>query len=402
MCDTKGMDFKNVNLFNSRVNVLSGNLLPIAADNSQLSVIWRIYGAVVWLIELIYTVALIFGVILAPGDKGLKDGTVAVVVVIEASFMLTRLYSRKKLMEEMIRKMNDILQNADEIMEDVVKSAIKPIIMPFLIYGVTSALSITIWTIQPIVLVFEKSTFFYEDYQLPTAFTTEPFSSRVLISSTIFMTIGSIYSFLQKFGVDVYMMHLVLMLTAQYRYTAAKLSILFQDLQNYHDKSQKGHYRLKDRSTEEELRKLCLHQNTVLRMSVILKKVLSVNFSLLYINNVLRFCFIGILLSSVPSMSFTEAISVTSFAIGSLTQFFLLCSSVQTLSDASTEITDKAFDESWYQYGLSMKRIFMLLIMSNNLECRIAAIGKFNLSLPSFMTIMNQSYSIALLFLRAK
>jgi len=34
-----------------------------------------------------------------------------------------------------------------------------------------------------------------------------------------------------------------------------------------------------------------------------------------------------------------------------------------------------------------MKRIFILLIMSNNLECRIAAIGKFNLSLPSFMTV---------------
>jgi len=41
----------------------------------------------------------------------------------------------------------------------------------------------------------------------------------------------------------------------------------------------------------------------------------------------------------VPSMTFAEGISVTLFAIGSLTQFFLLCSSVQTLSDAVRFIT---------------------------------------------------------------
>jgi len=259
------MDFKNVNLLNSRVNVLSGNLLPIASDNSRFSIIWRTHSAAVWLIELIHTIALIFGIVLAPKEKGLKDGTVAVVVTVEASFMLTRLYSRNKLMEEMVKKMNDILQNADEIMKDIVKSTIKPIIMPFIIYGMTSAISITIWTIQPIVLVFEKSTFFYVDYNLPTAFSSEPFSSRVLIFSTIIMTIGSVYLFLKKFGVDIYMMHLVLMLTAQYRYTAAKLTILFRDVQNCNDESKKKHYFMEDRWMERELRKLCLHQNIVLQ-----------------------------------------------------------------------------------------------------------------------------------------
>ncbi|XP_024876124.1 uncharacterized protein LOC112457357 isoform X2 [Temnothorax curvispinosus] len=375
------MNFRNANLFNSRVNVLSGNLLPVAADNSRFSVICRAHSVVVWLIELVHTIAFVFGLFLAPEGKSLKDGTVCAVVTLEASFMLTRLYSRKKLMEEFVRKMN---------------------VKPFLIYGVTSAISITIWTVQPVALVFEKSTFFYGDYNLPAAFSAEPFSSRVLIPSTIFMTIGSVYLFLKKFGVDVYMMHLVLMLTAQYRYTAEKLMILFRDLQNYHAESQKEPYRSReDRWMERELKELCQHQNTVLNMSFILKKLLSVNFSLLYINNVFRFCFIGILLSSVPSMTFAEGISVVSFTIGSLTQFFLLCSSIQTLSDASTEITDKAFNEGWYQFGPPIKRTFILMIMANNLECRIAAIGKFNLSLPSFMTIINQSYSIALLFLRA-
>ncbi|KAG5340086.1 OR22C protein, partial [Acromyrmex charruanus] len=384
----KKMDFKNVNFLNYRVNTLSGNFLPIATNNSRFSVFWRTYSIVVWLIQLSHTIALIFEIILAPTENSLKDGILSVVVTIEAFFMLTRLHTRKKLIKEMIQKMNDILQSTDEIMMDTVKSAIKPIILPFVIYGVTSVISVTVYhAMQPIVLTFEKFTFFYVDYNLSTAFSTKLFSNRILILSIILKTIGSVYLFLKKFGVDVYMMHLVLMLTAQYRYVAIKLTMLFRDLHNYNDKSRKEHYPIEDRWTEGELRKLCLHQNTVLNMSFILKKLLSVNFSLLYINNVFRFCFIGILLSAIPSMTFVEGISVTSFAIGSLTQFLLLCSSVQSLSDASTEITDKAFDEGWYQFGPSMKRIFILLIMSNNLECRIAEIGKFNLSLPSFMTV---------------
>ncbi|XP_018399342.1 PREDICTED: uncharacterized protein LOC108777047 [Cyphomyrmex costatus] len=243
--------------------MISGNFLPIG--NSRISVIWHIYSAAVWLIELIHTIALTVGIILSPKEKSLKDGTIAVVITLEASFMLTRLYLRKKLMEELIEKMNDILQSADEIMEDIVKSAIKPITMPFIIYGVTGVVTVAIWTVQPILLVFEKSTFYYVDYNLPTAFNSEPFSSRVLIFTTIIMTIGSSYLFLKKFGVDVYMMHLVLMLTAQYRYTAIKLTVLFRDLQNCHDEAQKGHSSMEDRWTERELRRLCHHQNIVLK-----------------------------------------------------------------------------------------------------------------------------------------
>lgn len=258
------MDFKNVNLLNSRMNILSGNLLPMAGD-SQFSVIWRTYSVAVWLIELTYTIALISGLILTPKEKDIKGGLIAVVVTVEALFMLTRLYSRKKLMEEVIQKMNDILYSGDEIMTNIVISAINPIIMPFIIYGVTSVISVTMWNIQPIFLVFKRSTFYYVDYNMPAAFSPEPFSSSVLFFTTLIMTIGAVYQFLKKFSVDVYMMHLVLMLTAQYRYTATKLTILFRDLQNYNDESRKEHYFVEDRWTEKELRKLCQHQNTILK-----------------------------------------------------------------------------------------------------------------------------------------
>jgi len=104
----KKIDFKNVNFLNCQVNILSGNFLPIATNNSRLSVFWRTYSIIVWLIQLSHTIALIFGIILAPTENSLKDGILSVVVTIEAFFMLTRLYTSKKL-KEMIQKMNDNL-----------------------------------------------------------------------------------------------------------------------------------------------------------------------------------------------------------------------------------------------------------------------------------------------------
>ncbi|XP_070164796.1 odorant receptor 85f-like [Polyergus mexicanus] len=394
------INFQNVNTLNDRANILSGNLLLITADGSRFPILWRIHSIVVWLMQLIYTIVLLTGIIVTPKEKSLKDGTVAVVVIIESCFLLMRIYVNRKLITSLIQKMNNILETADDIMEDIVKTTLKPVIKPFVIYGTAGVISITIWTIQPILLIFEKTNFSYVDYNLPTAFSAEPFSVNILISSTFFMTIASVYSFLKKYSVDVYMMHLVLMLTAQYRYMAIKLSLLFRDSQDNRDESQRRYHPMTNQRIEKELRVLCRHQNTVLHISFLLRKLLSVNFSLLYLNSVFRFCFIAILMSSVPYMTFMEGISVLSFTMGSVMQFFLLCSSVQTLSDASIEVTDKAFHEAWYQFRPSMKRIFLLLIMANNLECKIAAIEKFNLSLPSFMTIMNQSYSIALLFLK--
>lgn len=50
-------------------------------------------------------------------------------------------------------------------------------------------------------------------------------------------------------------------------------------------------------------------------------------------------------------------------------------------------MTDMAFHENWYEFGPSIKRTFMLMILSNNLECKLTRCEKLNLSLPSFMTV---------------
>jgi len=50
-------------------------------------------------------------------------------------------------------------------------------------------------------------------------------------------------------------------------------------------------------------------------------------------------------------------------------------------------MTDEAFHEDWYSRKSSIKRLFLLIMMANNLKCRIAKIEAFNLSLSSFMKV---------------
>lgn len=69
--------------------------------------------------------------------------------------------------------------------------------------------------------------------------------------------------FLKKVGVDVYMVHLVLMITAQYRYIAMKMAMIFQD-EGRDDEFQKIHLSELDRKREKEIRALCRHHNDVI------------------------------------------------------------------------------------------------------------------------------------------
>jgi hypothetical protein len=252
------MDFQNVNPMNSKLNMISANLLPLTIG-MWFSMIWRMYQIVTILLEIIYTVALIAGCILVPAEKALLDGTLCIVVMLETIIMRACLFTRRSLIVRIIGKMNDILHAADEIMRNLVRSATGTLTVPFTVYGVISLMSIIVWTAQPIVLVLERSSFLYMDFNLPTAFSAQPFSSSVFVLSIVVMTFGNMFMFLRKFSMDIYIMHLVLLLTAQYRYTAMRLEILFRDQQRVES------HREVDRQLETNLKELCRHQNTIMQ-----------------------------------------------------------------------------------------------------------------------------------------
>ncbi|XP_011882006.1 PREDICTED: odorant receptor 63a-like isoform X2 [Vollenhovia emeryi] len=382
------MDFQNVNPLNVRLNALSGNLLPLKPDDSQFPVIWKVYSILVWLIEIVLTIVLIPGLFLVSREKALQDGTVLSVVTIEVFFMATRIHSHRQLMNQLIQKLNDILRLADGTMKSIVTTTLQPMENPLKFYWLSGWFGVFLWACLPFLLISKEVSFFYESYRTPAIFSKQPFSLDVFLLGSIFILIGNMYIFVKKVGLDVYMIHLVLLITAQYRYIATKLAIIFRDgnpLSEF-DESRQTYCSGIDRWVEKEMITLCRHHNTVIHM--------------IYVNSVLRFCFIGVMLSTVLSITIPEALSIVMYACGSIVQFYMLCSCVQQLLDASQQITNKAFHEKWYQFGPSVQRTFMLMILANNLECKLSTCNKFNLSLPSFMTILNQSYSIALLLLR--
>ncbi|EZA61768.1 ObirOr5-A5 [Ooceraea biroi] len=397
------MDFQNVNPLNVWINFISGNLFPMTADDTSFSVLWKIYSILLWLLELVQVCMLIPGCILVPKEKALKDGMVGLVVTFEVTFMVTRIHTCKRLMRQLIQSLNDILHAKDELMRNIVVATLKPMETPLKFYLMAGVLSIIIWSSTPFVLVYQKDVFFYVDFRMPVAYTREPFSTTVFVIGSLVVLMSSIYIFIKKVSVDSYMMHLILMITAQYRYVALKLSMIFQDKVPRDDGNsynEKKHRLTMDYRAEKDIKALCRHHNTIVQMTLMLRNLLSLNFSLIYVNSIFRFCGIAIMVFAIPSTTLLETTVIIMYASGGIVQLYLLCSCVQQLLDATIEITDKAFHEEWYRYGGLIKRTFIMIIMANNLECKLSTFGKFNLSLPSFMTILNSSYSIALLLLK--
>ncbi|XP_019884825.1 odorant receptor 67a-like isoform X1 [Camponotus floridanus] len=396
------MDIQKVNPLNVRLNMISGNLLPMTAKNLSFPVLWRIYSFLVWSLAIVQTCITIPGCMYVPKEKALKDSLIAIVVTIEVVFLVVQIHARRELMQRLIQKLNNLLRIEDKMMESVVMETLKPMMTPLRFYWMAGIVSIIIWSGVPFTLIFRRDTFFYVDFRMPIAYTKEPFSTSIFVIGSFSIMISSMYTFTRKVSVDSYMINLILLITAQYKYIALKLSMIFDDdiSQTNHDSSNKRKHYSKNYYTEKQMKSLCQHHNAVIRVTLILRKLLSLNFSLIYVISILRFCGIAIMMISIPSTTLLEGSLIVMYASGGIVQLYIICSCVQQLLDASIEITDQAFHEQWYRFGASIKRTFMFMVMANNLELKLSTFEKYNLSLSSFMTILNQSYSVAIILFK--
>ncbi|XP_011882016.1 PREDICTED: uncharacterized protein LOC105569854 isoform X2 [Vollenhovia emeryi] len=389
------MDFENVNPLNVRLNKFSGNLLPMTSDDSLFPVTWRIYSAVIWLIEVIQTSAVIPGILFVPRDKALQDATVGIVVTIEVFFLLRQMHVHRDLVIRLIQQLNEILRAEDKTMKIVVRSTLKPIDIPLKFYCTAGTVSILVWCCMSFALIFKKKCFLYEDYRLPIVLSKQPFSIEMFLLGNCIASIASVYMFIKKVALDVYMINLVLLVTAQYRYIAVKLAAIFRENTPPNQCNEFEEYPTVDSLTILKMKALCRHHNAVVQLTLLLKKLLSLNMSLMYMTNVFIFCFLDVMLIGaqctskiqILSKATLEGIMVVMYISGGLVQLYILCLCVNQLLDASIEITDKAFHEKWYQFGPSLKHMFRMMIISNSLECKLSVSDRFNLSLPSFMAV---------------
>lgn len=257
------MDFQSVNTLNVRLNKISGNLLPMTVD-SGFPIFWRIYAMLVWLIELIRAGGFIPGLMFASKEKVLVEATTSFVFTTEVIFLNVQIQRHGKLVRRFILELNHILSAEDEIMRDVVTATMKPIKFLLNLYWVVGLSSTFVWGITPFALVFKKSEFYYKDYRMPVAFCEEPFSTTIFVLGSLVVSFGSTYMFLKKAGVDIYMVHLVLLMTVQYRYIKAKFAAIFREgARNERDDSA-GRPR-QNSWTEKELKVLCRYHNAVVQ-----------------------------------------------------------------------------------------------------------------------------------------
>lgn len=263
----QSMDFQNVNPLNVRLNRFSGNLLPMTSDDALFPVAWRIYSAVIWLIEAIQTSAVIPGILFVPRDKALQDATVGLVITIEVFFLLRQMHARRDLVTQLIQKLNEILRVEDKTMEMVVRSTLKPVEIPLKFYCVAGTGSILVWCCMSFAVIFKKEYFLYQDYRLPIVLSKQPFPMEIFLLGNCVATVASVYMFIKKVALDVYMINFVLLVTAQYRYIAVKLPTVFRENapQNQRSKSEGEKYSAVDSSAVLKMKALCRHHNAVVQ-----------------------------------------------------------------------------------------------------------------------------------------
>lgn len=248
--------------------MLSGNLLPMTGDDSLFPAAWRIHSVVVWLFQVVQTIAIIFGVMHVPKDKAWRDATVGFLVIVEIFFLAGRMHANRDLVSRLIRNLDDVLRIQDETMRNIVRSSLKPVEAPLKFYWTAGMGSMIIWSCIPLTLIVKRKEFFYEDYRVPVMFSKQPFSTNIFLLGSFIGFIAHLYIFTRKVAFDVYMINLVLLMTAQYRYISTKLTTIFregiqQNGRNEYNKSRKRNFNI-NLWAETEVKTLCRHHHDVI------------------------------------------------------------------------------------------------------------------------------------------
>ncbi|XP_033214885.1 odorant receptor 67c-like [Belonocnema kinseyi] len=308
--------------------------------------------------------------------------------------------------------MNQTLKDSDEIkMQSCLRKTLDPIYNPLRIYTTGAIVSVIFWTGLPIVGIMEKDKFSYVDYRVPIYLPEAPFSRIPFACGVLFEMIGSGFTIAKKTGIDVYMMHMITLLTSEYRYISAELENIFGQNRTTEEadheinikkivEENENKERIHNQETiRNNLKRLIQHHGVVTQAGQMLKSLLSLNVAVTYCNCIFRFCFLAFMMLTIPSTYFDKCL-LAIYTSGSLIQVYMLCFSVQALLEASTSITDEAFYKQWYNCDLWSQRTFAKIMISKKFECRLTAFGTIDLTIKTFTMILRQSYSACLFLLK--
>jgi len=257
------MNFQDANPLNVKLNKLSGNLFPMTDHGSSFTLFWKLYGMFVTVTQLLTIVVLICGCAHVSRSKLIHSGLICIATSGEIIFMITQIHLHRDLVCQFIRKLNGILHTADENLKNIVTMTLRSIQIPLIFYMTAGMMSTIVWYLSPFLNSEEKSVYWNEDYKIPSFFPNEPHSRRTFILCNLFLMSTSIYRFLKKIAVDVYMIYLVLLMTAQYRYIRLKTAMMFRE------RTEQEHIQGKNssevnRMLEREIIELCRYHNALI------------------------------------------------------------------------------------------------------------------------------------------
>jgi len=158
--------------------------------------------------------------------KLLYDGMIFLSPNMEIMFIIMQIHIRWNLVRQLIRRLNGILYSAGENLKNIVMRTLRPTEIPLAFYAIAGVMSTILWCFLPLLTLDKKSVYWKEEYKMPSFISNEPHSQKTFMCN-LFLTVGGIYIFLKN--VDVYMIHLMLLMTAQYRYIGVKIAIIFRE-----------------------------------------------------------------------------------------------------------------------------------------------------------------------------
>lgn len=261
----ESMDFQSTSKLNTWMNRFSGNLLPLTTDDS-FSFVWKLWSGISWLFTLTHWVALTLGYFFMPREKILMDGMISIVIIIEVSVIILRIHTQKTLVQKLIRELNEKLSVQDEIMQDVLTTTLKSKKLPLQFYSIAGLLGVFVWCCVPLPSILHKNTFYYVDLQSPVVYHKEPFSNVTFLLIVIKTLFNNLYCYTKKIAVDLYMTHLVQLITVQHLYTSRKLVLIFREgNQRNNPNIRHKDYYSKTNHMEAELKKLCRHHISAIK-----------------------------------------------------------------------------------------------------------------------------------------
>ncbi|XP_043269121.1 putative odorant receptor 92a [Venturia canescens] len=372
--------FRGSNDLNSLVNFLSGNLFPLGDKGKELGFLSRLWVIIAWSLKVTYFTTGLLGSFyfaeLTTEEIFKKMGGMGALLV-ELIVPTAYLNFRRKELESLIDQYNLILIDSDDLRR-CVHDTLEPYMKGMKYYMVACFTAACAWSAAPLLQLINNDQFSYADFTIPAYVPGEPFGKMVFVAGVIFQIFGSCSINLGVMSVDLYVIHFIAVLAALYEFVSEEVTRAIRD-----EKEEK-----KEQDVIDALNQCIRYHCSVVRIGQRLARVLAFYIGATYFSCILKFCFLAFGVFTFGSANI-EKVSYLVFVCGCIVQVFLICSSVEDLLTKSTSVTKNAFHESWYTRSAKVKKIFCMIEVTNQMECRMSAYGIVELVVPT-LALVNQ------------